>query len=352
MRKSLLVIAACMSLLIFGVGIAYAAPSFKFAIISDPHMSVAGPNSPESGTKMFKESVNLLQAAVDEINKAGDIEFVVVLGDLTKDAEPWNVDRFKELMGELNMPYYVVLGNHDISPVDTHKSQRDPGVTRSTMMWTFQGHGYNGNNPHWSLDPVPGVHVVGLDTSITGDWGGRLTKEGLRFLDEDLYANRNKLTLVVLHHQLLPYTPAEETGDNDFDKFVAYNADEVRAVIEKYPNVAAAFSGHRHLSTRYKVNNDIAYFTCPSTMTFPMRYMICEFNENGLTYETKNVPCSADVWEQAKQNALNTKVTEWPRTSDTPNTPEGNEKLLTQLMGEDSKNGNIPISSKLEAAIR
>ena len=92
---------------------------FKFAVIADPHMSVAGPNSPGNSTKMFKQSVELLQSAIKAINEEGGVDFVVALGDLTKDSEPWNVDRFKEVMAELNMPYYVVLGNHDVSPVDT-----------------------------------------------------------------------------------------------------------------------------------------------------------------------------------------------------------------------------------------
>jgi 3',5'-cyclic AMP phosphodiesterase CpdA len=352
MKKHLLTSTACLALVLVTVFPVFATPAFKFAVIADPHMSVPGPNSPDSGTKMFKESVELLQSAIEDVNKAGDIDFVVALGDLTKDAEPWNVDRFKEVMDDLKMPYYVVLGNHDISPVDTHKSKRDPGVTRSTMIWTFQGHGYNGPSTHWGADPVPGVHLIGLDTTITGDWGGRVTNEGLRFLDKDLYANRGKFTILILHHQLLPYTKGEETGENDFDKFVIYNAKEVRDVLSKYPQVAMTLSGHRHISTRYKFENDIAYFTCPSTMTWPMRYIVFEVDDTGISYKTHNVPCSTQVWERAKQNALNTKVTQWPRTSETPNTPEGNQKLLSQLAGEEYKDGRIPLSSQLAEAVR
>lgn len=352
MKRAVKLLAIIAALALIVVQPAQAGSKFKFAVIADPHMSVAGPNSPENGTKMFKQSVELLQSTVQDINKAGDIDFAVVLGDLTKDSEPWNVDRFKEVMAELNMPYYVVLGNHDVSPVDINKSQRDPGVSRATMIWAFQGHGYNGPSTHWSTDPLPGVHLVGLDTSMTGDWGGRLTKEGLRFLDKDLYANPGKMTVVVLHHQLQPYTEAEVTGDNDFDKFVAYNAEEVKNVLNKYPQVAMTLSGHRHLSTRYKIEGNTAYFTCPSTMTWPMRYVVFEVDDTAMNYVTKNVPCEASVWETAKQNCFNSKVTEWPRTSDTPNTPEGNKKLEALMLGEESKDGRIPLNSQLAAAIK
>ncbi|BAP56183.1 metallophosphoesterase [Thioploca ingrica] len=86
----------------------------------------------------------MLQSTVKAINKVDDIDFVIVLGDLTKDAEPWNVDRFQEVMDELNMPWYVILGTNDISPVDTQATAQEPGVTHATMISTFQGHGFNG----------------------------------------------------------------------------------------------------------------------------------------------------------------------------------------------------------------
>lgn len=352
MKKKVMFLIAVVAFMAVSAGNCLGFAPFKFAVISDPHMSVAGPKSPEDGVKMFKSSVDLLKSTIDDINKQGDIDFVVVLGDLTKDAEPWNVDRFKEVMTELRMPYYVVLGNHDVSPVDTHASQRDPGVTRSTMIWTFQGHGYDGPNPHWSLDPVTGVHLVGLDSTMTGDWGGRLTQEGLEFLDKDLYANSDKLNIVILHHQLQPYTPAEETGENEFDKFVLYNADEVRAVLNKYPQVAMTLSGHRHLSTRYKMDNDIAYFTCPSTMTWPMRYVVFNVNKDGISYATNNVPCDQSVWNKAKQFAMASPVTEWPRTSETPKSPEGDKKLEEVMLGDQYASGQIPFSKRLAAAIQ
>jgi 3',5'-cyclic AMP phosphodiesterase CpdA len=88
--------------MVMWMNLALAFNSFKFGVIADPHLSVPGPHSPANGVKMFKNSMELLQSTVEALNQVGDIDFVVVLGDLTKDAEPWNVDRFKEIMDELN----------------------------------------------------------------------------------------------------------------------------------------------------------------------------------------------------------------------------------------------------------
>lgn len=332
------------------LGQKYFAP-FKFAVIADPHMSVASKDSPSNGTKMFKKSVELLESTIAEINKQDDVDFTVVLGDLTKDAEPWNVDRFKDVMDGLDAPYYVVLGNHDISPIDTNMKNRDPGVTRSTMIWTFQGHGFSGPGAHWSLDPVPNVHLIGLDSTFTGDWAGKLCKKGIEFLKNDLSKNSDKLTIVILHHQLKPYTEAETTGENDFHKFVLYNADEVRSILADNDQVVMTLSGHRHLSTRFIIENDVAYFTMPSTMTWPMRYAIFDVTPEEISYNTYDVPCSPELWEEAKQNALATKTTSWPRTSATPDTPEGNKLLEEIMLSENTKAGRITLQSDLVSTV-
>lgn len=72
-----------------------------------PHMSMASANSPQNGTKMFNSSIELLESTIAETNKQNDIDVAVILGDLTKDTEPWNVDRFKDVMATLNTPNRV-----------------------------------------------------------------------------------------------------------------------------------------------------------------------------------------------------------------------------------------------------
>lgn len=311
----LMVVVFTMIMLAISFSTVLAYSPFKFAVIADPHISVAGPNSPKNSTKMYKESTNLLESTVNEINQQSDIDFVVVLGDLTKDSEPWNVDRVREILGELKAPWYVVLGNHDVSPVDTFQSERSPGVSRSTMIWTFQGHGYNGYQQNWSTDPLPGIHLVGLDTSLTGTWGGQVSNEGLKFLKQNLAAHSDKLTIVILHHQLQAYTREVKENWNGVSKYVANNADEVRNIIKDNPQVLLTLSGHRHISTRFIDEDDTTYFTCPSTMTWPMRYVIFEVDQDKISYNTKDIPCSTEVWQEAKDFTMASQFPSWYDTA-------------------------------------
>jgi 3',5'-cyclic AMP phosphodiesterase CpdA len=247
------------------------------------------------------------------------------------------------MMEELKAPYYVVLGNHDISPVDTYESGRSPGVTRSNMIWTFQGHGYDGPGTHWSTDPLPGIHLIGLDSTRTGDWDGRMSREGVRFLERELAANPDKMTIVMLHHQPTHYCNSALVDENDFDKFVLRNAQDVLKILRKNPQVIMTVSGHRHISTRYKKDAHLAIFTSPSTMTWPMRYIVFEVDNQKISYNTYDIDCSPEVWSEAKKNIMDDKW--WHPENEHPMTPPGNEKFVAFMLSEATKSDVIELNS-------
>ena len=78
---------------------------------------------------------------MEEINSNSDVDFVMVLGDITKDSEPLNHVRAKDMLDKLNVPYYVLPGNHD----ETH-IQNELGI--EDFVETFQGHGYTENSSY------------------------------------------------------------------------------------------------------------------------------------------------------------------------------------------------------------
>ncbi|HIP99794.1 TPA: hypothetical protein EYH33_04580, partial [Candidatus Bipolaricaulota bacterium] len=59
-----------------------------------------------------------------EANKIPGLDFVLVPRDSTLGTKLWNIDAVKAVLDELKVPYYVILSNHDISPVPT-KSRPD-----------------------------------------------------------------------------------------------------------------------------------------------------------------------------------------------------------------------------------
>lgn len=295
----------------------------KFINFSDLHLSINGENT----MKMGKESVDIVKSCVDLANKTNDISFVILTGDLLQDAEPWNLDKVKEILDNLNVPYYVILGNHDISPVQTDTNKFIfPSISKSTFVWAFQGHGFNGSDSWWSVDPVQGLHLIGLDTTVTGTWGGNISKKQLEWLDKDLEKNKDKLCIVLSHHALVPHTK------DDFNRtknFVVENSNEVRKILEKH-KVKIVITGHHHI-TDVKTINGITYFSNPSTTTYPTKYTIYELTNNELKYSTEWVKIDEKIIEQAKINLLKD---DWWRGF-FPKNKKGDEDMLKQFLGEE-----------------
>lgn len=96
---------------------------FSFAILTDIHV---GEGYDDYGTPGFDDSggdeyevTETARAAVDAVNRAVedyDIAFVAVLGDMSGSAETSELARCREVLDELDVPYFPLIGNHDVWP--------------------------------------------------------------------------------------------------------------------------------------------------------------------------------------------------------------------------------------------
>ena len=92
-KRKFLMSIVCIGILVFATtGLALAFEKVKFAVISDPHISIPQQKGVTDGYKLGLKTVMLTENVVAEINTIPDLEFVLVAGDLTQDAEPWNID--------------------------------------------------------------------------------------------------------------------------------------------------------------------------------------------------------------------------------------------------------------------
>jgi len=318
-----------MFLLLFLITFAYSFERVKFAVMADMHMALYGKNE----MKMGAASTMIVKNTVEELNKIPDLDFVVVIGDLLLDGEPWNLDLIKSYLDNLKVPYYVCIGNHDYAPAGQAKTGKAyVGVSKQTLIWTFQGHGFKGPNGWWSTDPVPGLHIVGLDATRPTDWGAYFPEKELQWLDKDLYMNRGKYIIIFNHHNFIPWCDDDKPGGK-FDKFVADNAKDAMKIFEKYyPSVQVVISGHRHIGLRYKTIKSIHYFVCPALVSYPNKYTIFTITPTKLMWETKWAPVADTIIEIAKKNLLG-KPGEWWRPSFAPPGPEGDKKMLEFFLG-------------------
>jgi len=140
MKKKGLVSIIGILILVFSIaGLAMAFEKVKFAVISDPHISIPQQKGVSDGFKLGLKTVMLTESVVAEINKLPDLRFVMVAGDLTQDAEPWNIDELRRILDQLKVPYFVVLGNHDLSLVPHEKKDQPMSLSKYSVAGAFIG---------------------------------------------------------------------------------------------------------------------------------------------------------------------------------------------------------------------
>ncbi|MCL2801414.1 MAG: metallophosphoesterase [Treponema sp.] len=74
--------------------------SYSFIVLADTHIEGGNAWGLENLTNVISSNLN--------------IKFVVVLGDITQNGAREDIDRFKQIANSLTVPFYPVIGNHDI----------------------------------------------------------------------------------------------------------------------------------------------------------------------------------------------------------------------------------------------
>lgn len=179
--------------------------TFSFAIFSDTHICDTLPDNTED-----------LRRAIDEVNGRSDLAFVLVCGDLTHNGDTKSLLLAKSLLDRLNVPYYVVPGNHDtrVSESATADFARIFGDTHFRLF--FNGNLFLGLNTGPLLRCNDG-HIAPQDA----DWLAYNLRQ----------AGRKQPIYFVAHHPL-------QTGDVD-------NWEIATDLLRNY-NVQGIFCGHYH----------------------------------------------------------------------------------------------------------
>jgi 3',5'-cyclic-AMP phosphodiesterase len=190
---------------------------FLLAQLSDPHIG---------GEWFDDQSVARFAAAVESVRAIRpQPDAVLLTGDLADHATDEEYEELRALIEPLGAPY-VLPGNHD----DRRALHRHFGVP-----------GADGEPVRYSVDLGP-LRLVVLDTSRPGEPSGALEGDQLDWLDAELTAAPEQLTLIAMHHPpLVIGVPAwDEIG------LAAADRHALGAVIERHQQVRRVVAGHFH----------------------------------------------------------------------------------------------------------
>jgi 3',5'-cyclic AMP phosphodiesterase CpdA len=189
---------------------------FLIAQLTDPHIGAEW---------IAPDPAALLSAAVAALGRFGP-DVVIVSGDLVENAEDDEYEQVQEALGPLDVPVYVLPGNHD---------------DRDTLHRHFDVPGEGGEPVQYAVELGP-LRLIVVDSTVPGHEHGELDAERLAWLEGELAAAPERPTLVAMHHP--PLCTAAPAIDS-----IALHADGRRAlgdVLARHPQVLKVIAGHVH----------------------------------------------------------------------------------------------------------
>lgn len=274
--------------------------SFRFAIVSDPHIALPQTiwNHP-SRFHLVEVSIPALEQVLTELAQL-ELDFLLLPGDLTQHGEPENHEWLVNRLAQLPYPVYVVPGNHDIP----QEKAGDRAIGLAEFPHYYRQFGYAETRAaFYRCEVVPGVTLLGLNSIAFNAQGeqlemGRLDDAQLHWLDETLAQVGDHLVLVMLHHNVLEHLPGQ-THHGMGRRYMLENAPDLLARLHR-ANVPLIFTGHLHVQ-------DIAHqaglyeITTGSLVSYPHPYRILTLttDEQGhqhLTVETGRIQ-AVSGWE-------------------------------------------------------
>ncbi|SDQ77045.1 phosphodiesterase [Pseudovibrio sp. Tun.PSC04-5.I4] len=212
-----------------------------FAQLTDIHIKAGG-----KFAYNCVDTLSHLRNAIDHLNGFHPkLDFVVISGDLVDLGDAGEYDLFKQEIARLDMPFYVIPGNHD---------------HRDVMREAFADHDYLSNEGplQFSIEKE-GLRIIGLDTTSAGHPHGHFEAEKQVWLRRELEAHKDQPTLVFMHH------PPFKTGIQHMDNIMLKQADEdFWPVFSGYSQVLQIACGHVHRAIE-TFKNGIPVSICPAS---------------------------------------------------------------------------------------
>lgn len=239
------------------------AKDLKFIQITDSHFSTSSLNYSQ---REVEKSKGVFEKTIDDINTIPNVDFVVFTGDNIDQANDTDLKGFLKIANKLNVPYYIVIGNHEV-----FKSQK---FDKKEYMKVVRKYSKNcrpsGANYVFKRDGLIFLVVDGAKEVIPGP-AGYYKKDTLKWLDKQLTKYKDDKVVIFQHFPIVePYYNRTHT---------TYNVDEYKNILKNHNNVIAIFSGHYHANGE-KMVDGIYHVSTPALVADPHDYKVVEITGN------------------------------------------------------------------------
>ena len=251
---------------------------WRFVHLSDPHLA---------STRDGEWNNRFLCSMMPEVMRclAGDLaglrpEFVLATGDIASTTTRAAMLESRDLMDSLNLPYYPLGGNHDFVVEESRDWYREAFAQRlpgGNTFYSFDHHNLHFVVLDWNwmwtdgtLNPMSEATIATSQERTLAGARWALTAEMLAWLEGDLEEHRNTPTIVAVHFPAMRI-PNRMRRPQMKDGGCLENGAVLIALLHRFPQVKALFSGHVHMHFIERLNG-LTQVVTGALPEFPTEY--------------------------------------------------------------------------------
>ena len=217
------------------------------AQITDLHVQ-----EPGAGKVVGVDNNECLAAAIQKIDTLSPrADAMIITGDLASRGWPTEYETLAHLLKPLEIPCYLLPGNHDERDALRQEFGQMPYIPRADKFLQYV------------VEDYP-VRFIALDTTVADHHHGELCSLRLAWLEERLQEAPKKPTMIFMHH------PPIRVGIDWVDGIgLLSGAAELARIVHRHPQVRGIHCGHIHRSIQANLGGTpvgVAPGTCFATM--------------------------------------------------------------------------------------
>jgi len=227
------------------------------------------------------------RAVLDLVRRQEEgFDYLVLSGDLAQDEAEKTYSMLREALGGWLDRCRIIPGNHD-----------DRGHLRTVFPELFP----NREGPLAFAQRCDGWWVIGLDSQIPGESGGRLDADQLGWLDAQLAMDPERPALLFVHHPPIPISVAW------LDQIGLDGQVEFLELVKRSPQIKLICAGHVHQEFSGTVWGTEVYTTPSTCVQFAAR--------NNRTFDTSSAGYRVIVLRQDGFHTAVHRLSERPASS-------------------------------------